>query len=680
MRKALSLLLFMAALATGAVQNCRAQADPEPVDYYAYRDSLVKEISNVPAANQKAASVYRLIIAAYEKENGLARNYSSQLFPLTQAINTKAAWADYYGAKGRCLFREDYDKGRLEFEKAYTLYRQLNDESGQANMLTFIGICYNRTGHVDKAIKYFKEALDLALHLKDSLLLNESYQNLGYVSEKLNDLDKALYYNKEALKWSTGFLDSVGAINNIAIENMDFLGNLAEAYRWMIPFRSRVAHMAPSVVTAEYWLYLGKLYEKMQRRDSALYAYNEGIRTAYSCNDYQRLAMGYYSKARVMSSYHPGMSAAERQWGPASIVIANLDSALFFARASRSQEEFIPIFTLYASAFDKQRNAVKANQYKDSIIYYTGLIFSNRTAQEVHSQIAGLQGKVKDQEIQLLRKEGELQSSRLAQQQLRQRIYIGGMLLLLLLSAALVNRLLYVRKTRARIQKERDRSDHLLLNILPAEVAGELKELGYSEAKYIDSVTVLFTDFKEFTQASEKLSATELVEEINYYFKAFDVLVARYNVEKIKTIGDSYMAAGGLPSPYPGSVHNTVMLALEMQAFLQRSSMERKQRNRPCFEMRIGVHTGPVVAGIVGTKKFQYDIWGDTVNTASRMESSGVPGKVNISESTYLAIKDDPDFSFESRGKVPARHKGEVEMYFVRLRTAPVIVPDVKLK
>jgi adenylate cyclase len=204
-----------------------------------------------------------------------------------------------------------------------------------------------------------------------------------------------------------------------------------------------------------------------------------------------------------------------------------------------------------------------------------------------------------------------------------------------------------------------------LLNILPADIAAELKAKGRADARDFDMVSILFTDFKGFTAASEKLSAQDLVSEINTCFEAFDGIMGKYKVEKIKTIGDAYMAAGGLPVPSDDSAKNTVMAALEMQAFISHRKAEMDAKKLPAFEMRVGIHTGPVVAGIVGVKKFAYDIWGDTVNTASRMESSGEVGKVNISASTYELLKDDPQLSFESRGKVEAKGKGEIEMYFV---------------
>ena len=247
----------------------------------------------------------------------------------------------------------------------------------------------------------------------------------------------------------------------------------------------------------------------------------------------------------------------------------------------------------------------------------------------------------------------------------RRNMFMFGGIGILLLAVGLWSRLRYVRKSRAIIQQEKDRSENLLLNILPAEVAEELKLHGKAAARNYELVSIIFTDFKSFTETSEKLSAAELVEELNYCFEGFDAIMEKYSIEKIKTIGDAYMAAGGLPVSTDTSTRDTVQAALDMQAFIVERKTKQDSKGLPAFEMRVGIHTGPVVAGIVGVKKFQYDIWGDTVNTASRMESSGEAGQVNISQDTYEQIKDDPDFNFINRGKVHVKGKGELEMYFV---------------
>ncbi len=252
--------------------------------------------------------------------------------------------------------------------------------------------------------------------------------------------------------------------------------------------------------------------------------------------------------------------------------------------------------------------------------------------------------------------EKEVQEMKIAKQQddLRnQRIGLGialvGLVILLLMAVV--------------IYRGKKRSDELLLNILPYETAQELKRKGKSRARHFDQVTVLFTDFKAFTEISEQLSPQDLVAEINTCFSEFDRIMEKYGVEKIKTIGDAYMAAGGLPTPNDTHAIDVVRAAKEIQQFMAELAISKQARNEPFFEVRIGVHSGPVVAGIVGIKKFQYDIWGDTVNTANRMETNGEVGRVNISESTFELINE--SIPCEYRGEIEVKGKGRVKMYFV---------------
>lgn len=209
------------------------------------------------------------------------------------------------------------------------------------------------------------------------------------------------------------------------------------------------------------------------------------------------------------------------------------------------------------------------------------------------------------------------------------------------------------------LRGEKRKSDELLLNILPEEVAEELKEKGFAQARLHEDVTVLFTDFVEFTRYSEKLAPAEIVAELDGCFKAFDEIITRHGLEKIKTIGDAYMAVAGLPIPHADGAVATVRAALDIREYIA----QRRRKYPNSFDIRIGVHSGPVVAGIIGVKKFAYDVWGDTVNTAARMEQSSEAGKVNISEATYALVKG--QFECIYRGQVAAKGKGAIAMYFV---------------
>lgn len=213
------------------------------------------------------------------------------------------------------------------------------------------------------------------------------------------------------------------------------------------------------------------------------------------------------------------------------------------------------------------------------------------------------------------------------------------------------------------ITQEQQISDALLLNILPEKIADELKERGKAKIRHHDLVSVLFTDFKGFTKLAEILPPEELVRELEHCFTMFDEIMEKHNLEKIKTIGDAYMAVGGLPEPNTTNFVDTVLAALEIQRSMDQLKMEKEARGELFWETRLGINTGKLIAGVIGKKKFAYDVWGDTVNTASRMESSGEIGRVNISGATYELIKD--FFVCEYRGKIMAKNKGAIDMYFV---------------
>ncbi|MCS6821947.1 MAG: cyclic nucleotide-binding domain-containing protein [Microscillaceae bacterium] len=217
-----------------------------------------------------------------------------------------------------------------------------------------------------------------------------------------------------------------------------------------------------------------------------------------------------------------------------------------------------------------------------------------------------------------------------------------------------------IQKQSDLIRQEKEKAERLLLNILPSEVADELKVKGKADAQFYKLATVMFADLKGFTQATEHLSPREVVSILEEHFSAFDEITTKYNVEKIKTIGDAYMCVGGAPIPNKTNPIDTVLTALEMQYFMQESIKKRRANHEKVWELSIGIHTGPLIAGVIGKKKFAYDVWGSTVNIAAQFENKGEPGHINISSDTYNLIKD--YFICEACSK----HIGKLEMFFVR--------------
>jgi class 3 adenylate cyclase len=336
------------------------------------------------------------------------------------------------------------------------------------------------------------------------------------------------------------------------------------------------------------------------------------------------------------------------------------DQGLDMARLLEYSElERDALFGLYR-ANNLLNETPKALSYHE---YYQKIADSLNRAEieNIKANSVEMQLKKRDYEKQNL----QFQLQRKEDQQAKIYLYIGiGLLALVLLG--LTNRFLFMRRSKKAISKEKDRSDALLNNILPEETAEELKANGSIKARQFDQITVLFTDFKGFSVIAEQVSPEKLVDSVDYYFKHFDGIVEKYGLEKIKTIGDAYMCAGGLPKPNETHPEDVLNAAIEMRDFVEKTLQNPPPNIHP-FEIRIGLNTGPVVAGVVGVKKFAYDIWGSTVNFAARMESKSEPGRINVSESTYQLLKDKYNFTY--RGELEVKNGQVLKMYFAEVES-----------
>jgi class 3 adenylate cyclase len=335
--------------------------------------------------------------------------------------------------------------------------------------------------------------------------------------------------------------------------------------------------------------------------------------------------------------------------------IQNFSKSLTIATLINELQSRLNCYERLAQCYASDGDYLKAYQNQ---LQFSSLSDSLLNSEKVNS-ISEMQTKYetekKNNEIVILTREKQIEKLN-ASRSLGITFGLGGALIGIITLAFVF----YSQKRKKEILNkeltiEKHKSDNLLLNILPEEIAEELKQKGTSEAKLYNHVSVLFTDFVNFTGLSEQMSATELVQEIHQNFTAFDAIMSKHGIEKIKTIGDAYLAVCGLPNEVEDHAVRITKAAIEIKEFMD--------TNKGKFQIRIGIHSGPVVAGIVGVKKFAYDIWGDTVNMASRMESNSEVGKINISAATYELICE--EFDCEYRGKLNAKGKGEIDMFFV---------------
>lgn len=515
----------------------------------------------------------------------------------------------------------DVQKEVAEYVKAIDLYKQLDHPPGIAAVHSDLALMYYDQHDYAPAFKNARKAVALDQPYHDPVALHRDYNNLAIIYEHTGPIGSAIYYHKIAVDYAYQSKDphDIG----LSLSNLGNNYSMAGAYQLAADTLLKALKIRSAIGSKRGLAYtnnrLAYLYTQTRDLKKARFYAEQSLDYAEQLSELKIKRMAYNTL----------MNIAELENKP--------DEVYRYAKLVRVLE-------------DSLHNSSNTKEITKTIMRY------EFQQQELADSLANYAKEIK--------LKAEYDTQILKEKYIRNVLFAVG-LSLLILAIGLYYRFRFIKKSRYELQLEKNRSDDLLLNILPYEVAEELKLKGKSEARDFEKVTVLFSDFKGFTQASEKLTAKELVKELNACFKAFDEIIEKFRLEKIKTIGDAYMAAGGLNASNNSQPQDVVRAGLAMQEFMRNHAKELEEKGLPYFKMRVGIHTGPVVAGIVGVKKFQYHIWGDTVNTASRMESSGDVGKVNVSQATYELLKPNPQFAFESRGKIKAKGKGEMEMWFV---------------
>ncbi len=545
------------------------------------------------------------------------------------------------------------DKAIILSDTLFEFSRKLGKKKVMATALNMKGLAYYNKSDYPNALKHYQRSLKIREEIGDIDKIASSLNNIGLTHRVQGNYPQALDYYRRCLiiMEENGHKKGIAAsLNNIGVI-YEIQSSYQLAMESYVRSLKNFEEIGDKQGIARSLSNIGNIYYVQGNYPQALNYYKRNLKTYKEIGDIQGTASLLIS-----------ISSAYIVQGKYNNAITNCQEALKLSEEIESidlQKEACDCLYEAHKSLGKDDKALK---YHEQMTVLNDSIFNEANTKKITQLEMQYDFDKKEAATQMEQeKKDVIAAQELKRKNLERNGFMAGFAVVLLFAGVFF-------RQRNRIGKEKDRSENLLLNILPSEIAEELKEKGHSEAQLIDRVTVLFTDFKGFTALSEELSPKELVEDLHACFSEFDRICEKYGIEKIKTIGDSYMAAGGLPSPNTTHAQDVVKATLEMAEVIEKTKAKKTAANHPFFEVRIGVNTGPVVAGIVGVKKFQYDIWGDTVNTASRMESSGEVGKVNISEATYELLKDHSDFTFKSRGKIEAKGKGEIEMYFVETK------------
>jgi len=578
--------------------------------------------------------------------------YSRKAIDLATEINFKKGLA--YGYKNMGLghyIKGEFSDVLIHWKKSLAIFEEINDETGVSNLLNNLGAVYQTKGDDPKALDYFIRSVKIAEKIQDSSRIGTAYLNIGtvYSNEETTYSDAFESFNKSKSIFSNmGYDEGVGAaainIAELYLKNGDpqaALPHLDEALKAYSKAETSLSHT---------YNFIGKAYKDLKRFRTAKEYHLKAIEAA-DLNDAK------LEKTKALISL--GEVFIEQKAYTEAVI--NFKTGLQLTEITGVYRDKKDAYEGLSKAYSEMNDYKNAYKYQQLFTFISDTIRNDSYNESIGNIRFQYDIENKEREIQLLNVDNELKQTQIERSRASKRLLFALAILLLALVGGIFFRYRFIQKSNAILAKERNKSENILLNILPKETAEELKEQGFIKAKYFKEVTVLFTDFKEFSLAAEEIMAEDLVKSLDYFFKKFDLITEKHNLEKIKTIGDAYMCAGGLPTENNTHAENALLAAKEILEFVEQTKNNPPNGIHP-FEIRIGINTGPVAAGVVGIKKFQYDIWGNTVNIAARMESNSEPGKINVSENTYQLLKD--RYNFKYRGKITAKNNLLLNMYF----------------
>lgn len=606
-----------------------------------------------------------------EDSKSLAGSDSTKAISLAMQAKEIAAEIEYpkgeaYALKNLGLvyfYKAKYPETLDYWNPSLQIFEKIKDDVGISNMLSNIGAVYLTQGADTKALEYMLRSLQLAEKIGDTLRMYTALSNIG-----------GIYYNKKDPVALNYLLKAIPLVERMDRKE-DYVvitGNIGEIYsdkkdhQKALEYFEKSIKVAGNNISSAFAINgIGKVYLNEGKLTEALQFHNKALEIATKFDDKIQVARSMRGIADVYVKQNKTALAIE-YYNKAKIIVEELDDLKI---------ELKDLYHDMAFAYSKSKNYSNAFLYQSLYSDIKDTLYNIEAKKKLNQfqfdyELSKKEGELSRKQVELNLKEAKIKSEKQA------RIGVTiGLGLLLIIAFIIYRNSLQKSRINKILDKQKAQIELLLLNILPKEVATELQTSGNSKPRHFEEVSILFTDFKGFTSIADKLSPGELVEDLNECFIAFDSIIEKYNLEKIKTIGDSYMCAGNIPSPDPDHACKIIRAAMEIQEFMEQYNILRAEKGQEAWEIRIGANIGPVVAGVVGKKKYAYDVWGSSVNVASRMESNGTPGRVNISAYMYETIKDRFECSY--RGKIYAKNVGDLDMYFVEYEKDQMAMPKI---
>ncbi|MBI4931352.1 MAG: tetratricopeptide repeat protein, partial [Bacteroidetes bacterium] len=565
-------------------------------------DSLLVALKHSGKDTNKVEILTKLCWDLRKSEPDKALDYAMQALHLSREINYRKGIAlsqNHIGGVYR--YKGEYQSAFAYYDSALTIFTKIEDKRNSAASLSNLGLIRSATGDYAVSLDYHLKSLKIRETLNNEKEIAISLVNIGIVYGYQKNSQMALDYYKRA----TGIFEkindknSLGAVLNNIGTIYDDLGNMEEAmqyYQRSLKIREETGDkhgIGGSLIN------IGLIYFTQKKYSQALDCYEKALKIKTEFGDKRAIAEIYGNLGDLFSQ--------KKEYEKS---ILYLNDGLKLALEIGSKDDVAGVYKKLSEVYSEKNDFKRAYEYHKLYGETKDSLLNEESSKQITEMQTKYETEKKEQQILLLNKDKELQDAQLNRQKIIIWSVAGGLLVVLILSIF--------------IFRERRKSEKLLLNILPVETARELKANGKATAKHYESVTVMFTDFKNFTGIAEKLSAEELVSELDFLFKKFDEIISKYPIEKIKTIGDAYMCAGGLPTSNTTNAMDVVSAALEIQEWMKSPLLTspvrggKKSQVLPngedlggAWQLRIGIHTGPVSAGVVGDKKFAYDIWGD---------------------------------------------------------------------